>query len=63
MRDDLLKNLENEIVYKSHEVILIVDPLDGTSDFIQGNYEGVTVLLGISYKGRPEWGVVHSISD
>lgn len=40
-----------------------MDPLDGTKDFIAGALEGVTVLLGVSWKGIAAWGVVHAISD
>lgn len=36
-----------------------VDPLDGTKEFLYGNQPGVTVLLGLAYRGRPICGVVH----
>lgn len=41
-----------------------VDPLDGTSEFVRAQndpslLEQVTVLIGITYKGRPIAGVIH----
>eukprot|EP01026_Neomeris_dumetosa_P069392 TRINITY_DN68607_c0_g2_i1.p1 TRINITY_DN68607_c0_g2~~TRINITY_DN68607_c0_g2_i1.p1 ORF type:complete len:631 (-),score=98.82 TRINITY_DN68607_c0_g2_i1:132-2024(-) len=44
---------------KMEEITLWVDPLDGTREFLSGNYEGVTVLIGVAVKGRPVAGVVH----
>uniref|UniRef100_A0A915AFS6 3'(2'),5'-bisphosphate nucleotidase n=1 Tax=Parascaris univalens TaxID=6257 RepID=A0A915AFS6_PARUN len=47
------------------DVVVWVDPLDGTSEFAQANRDGspllqqVTVLIGISYKGRSVAGVIH----
>lgn len=37
-----------------------VDPLDGTSEFIRGNLEAVTVLIGLAVDGRSKLGVIHS---
>jgi len=36
----------------------VVDPLDGTSDFVQGR-EGFAVMIGLLVHGRPALGVVH----
>uniref|UniRef100_F1KW65 3'(2'),5'-bisphosphate nucleotidase 1 n=1 Tax=Ascaris suum TaxID=6253 RepID=F1KW65_ASCSU len=47
------------------DVVVWVDPLDGTSEFAQAARDGspllqqVTVLIGISYKGRSVAGVIH----
>eukprot|EP00929_Paragymnodinium_shiwhaense_P038389 TRINITY_DN20284_c0_g1_i1.p1 TRINITY_DN20284_c0_g1~~TRINITY_DN20284_c0_g1_i1.p1 ORF type:complete len:323 (-),score=60.99 TRINITY_DN20284_c0_g1_i1:45-1013(-) len=35
-----------------------VDPLDGTKEFVLGNVERVTVLIGIAVKDRPVAGVI-----
>ncbi|VDK42745.1 unnamed protein product [Anisakis simplex] len=48
-----------------NDVVVWVDPLDGTCEFAQANKNGspllqqVTVLIGISYKGRSVAGVIH----
>ncbi|HZM00572.1 MAG TPA: 3'(2'),5'-bisphosphate nucleotidase CysQ, partial [Planctomycetota bacterium] len=36
----------------------VVDPLDGTSDFVKGR-EGFAVMIGLLVRGRPALGVVH----
>lgn len=36
-----------------------VDPLDGTKEFLDKNYDAVTTLIGIAHKGTPIAGVVH----
>lgn len=48
-----------------NDLVVWVDPLDGTSEFAQAAKHGspllqqVTVLIGISYKGRAIAGVIH----
>uniref|UniRef100_A0A1I7Z4R5 3'(2'),5'-bisphosphate nucleotidase 1 n=1 Tax=Steinernema glaseri TaxID=37863 RepID=A0A1I7Z4R5_9BILA len=50
---------------KAEDVVVWVDPLDGTSEFAQAAksasplLQQVTVLIGIAYKGRSIAGVVH----
>jgi len=41
------------------DVVVWVDPLDGTSEYTQGLLEHVTVLIGIAVKDRPVGGVIH----
>ncbi|OWZ01213.1 3'(2'),5'-bisphosphate nucleotidase [Phytophthora megakarya] len=41
------------------DLVLWVDPLDGTKRFADKVYEEVSVLIGITYKQRPVAGVVH----
>ena len=36
-----------------------IDPLDGTSEFVQGHLSSVTVLIGLTIDGIPKAGVVH----
>ncbi|VDD82129.1 unnamed protein product [Mesocestoides corti] len=40
------------------DIVVWVDPLDGTSEFAQGFLEHVTVLIGVAVKGRAVGGVV-----
>jgi len=42
-----------------NEVVLWVDPLDGTLEFVENRLEFVSILLGIAWKGTPVAGVVH----
>jgi 3'(2'), 5'-bisphosphate nucleotidase len=44
--------------WRTAERCWIVDPLDGTSDFVKGR-EGFAVMIGLAYRGRPALGVVH----
>lgn len=41
------------------ELVLWVDPLDGTREFTQGIKEAVTCLIGICHQGRPIAGVIN----
>lgn len=41
------------------DFVVWVDPLDGTKEFTEGNITHVTVLIGISAKGKAVAGVVH----
>jgi 3'(2'), 5'-bisphosphate nucleotidase len=44
---------------KEEDVVVWVDPLDGTSEFIHGHLEHVTVLIGIAFKDSPIAGIIH----
>lgn len=50
---DNLRELDPE------QLVLWIDPLDGTKKFAEKKYEEVSVLIGIAYKKRPIAGVVH----
>ena len=41
------------------QVVVWVDPLDGTAEYTQGFVEHVTVLIGIAVDGAAVAGVVH----
>lgn len=41
------------------DLVVWVDPLDGTREFTEGNITHVTVLIGISAKGKAVAGVIH----
>ncbi|CUT99590.1 3'2'5' bisphosphate nucleotidase 1 [Echinococcus multilocularis] len=49
------KGLESTTV---DDVVVWVDPLDGTNEFAQGVLEHVTILIGVSVQGRAVGGVV-----
>lgn len=44
---------------KEEDITIWVDPLDGTSEFVKGLLEHVTVLIGISIKGNSVAGIIH----
>jgi 3'(2'), 5'-bisphosphate nucleotidase len=44
--------------WRRSERCWVVDPLDGTSDFVKGR-EGFAVMIGLLVRGRPQLGVVH----
>ncbi|CAH0477000.1 unnamed protein product [Peronospora belbahrii] len=53
-------NLDTQnVVLDWKDLVLWVDPLDGTKRFAAKMYDEVSVLIGISYKQRPIAGVVH----
>ncbi|XP_067943701.1 3'(2'),5'-bisphosphate nucleotidase 1-like [Watersipora subatra] len=41
------------------ELVMWVDPLDGTKEFTQGLLDHVTVLIGLSWQGKAIGGVIH----
>lgn len=44
---------------KEEEVVVWVDPLDGTSEYTQGLVDHVTVLIGIAVNGKSIAGIIH----
>lgn len=50
---DEFQNVQDE------DVVVWVDPLDGTSEFTQGLLDHVTILIGLSVKGKAIGGVIH----
>jgi fructose-1,6-bisphosphatase/inositol monophosphatase family enzyme len=55
--DQTLEALPEEI--EADEVSLWIDPLDATGCFVRGQLEAVTILLGIAWRERPVFGVIH----
>ncbi|CAG2106700.1 unnamed protein product [Medioppia subpectinata] len=41
------------------DIVVWVDPLDGTSEYTQGLLDHVTVLIGVSVKGHAIGGIIH----
>eukprot|EP01135_Chromosphaera_perkinsii_P001667 Nk52_evm44s208 gene=Nk52_evmTU44s208 len=50
---------ENLSQLRMEEVTVWVDPLDATREFTEGQYDHVTVLLGIAYAGAPVAGIMY----
>ncbi|CAG0917297.1 unnamed protein product [Notodromas monacha] len=50
---DALKSVNLE------DVIIWLDPMDGTSEFMAGLVEHVTILIGVALMGKPVAGIVH----
>ncbi|XP_038123561.1 3'(2'),5'-bisphosphate nucleotidase 1 isoform X2 [Cyprinodon tularosa] len=44
---------------KEEELVVWVDPLDGTKEYTEGLLDNVTVLIGIAYEGRAIAGVIN----
>lgn len=60
----IIQNLkQNEIEkyekIKLSDLTIWVDPLDGTQELLDGNIDGVAILIGIAYEGRPIAGIMH----
>uniref|UniRef100_M4B367 3'(2'),5'-bisphosphate nucleotidase n=1 Tax=Hyaloperonospora arabidopsidis (strain Emoy2) TaxID=559515 RepID=M4B367_HYAAE len=58
-REDATKEDTSNCLLDWSELVLWVDPLDGTKRFAAGTYDEVSVLIGIAYKQRPLAGIVH----
>ncbi|CAD8101685.1 unnamed protein product [Paramecium sonneborni] len=50
------KNIRTQ--YEIDDLCVWVDPLDGTLDFVKGDYENVTTLIGVSYKQQALMGII-----
>uniref|UniRef100_A0A1A7Y379 3'(2'),5'-bisphosphate nucleotidase 1 n=1 Tax=Iconisemion striatum TaxID=60296 RepID=A0A1A7Y379_9TELE len=59
--DEILqKNCPEEFrSLKEEELVVWVDPLDGTKEYTEGLLDNVTVLIGIAYGGRAIAGVIN----
>ncbi|AWP20255.1 putative 3'(2')-5'-bisphosphate nucleotidase 1 [Scophthalmus maximus] len=44
---------------KEEELVVWVDPLDGTKEYTEGLLDNVTVLIGIAYEGKAIAGVIN----
>ena len=47
-----------QLMVDLRDVVVFVDPLDGTKEFTQGLHDAVTVMVGITLRGRPLAGVL-----
>lgn len=44
---------------REEDLVVWVDPLDGTAEYTKGFLEHVTVLIGVSYQNRAIGGIIH----
>lgn len=58
---DFLKNQcpDSLLQINEKDLVIWVDPLDGTSEYTQGILEPVTVLIGLSIQNKAVGGVIH----
>eukprot|EP01103_Thecamoeba_quadrilineata_P004876 TRINITY_DN14752_c0_g1_i1.p1 TRINITY_DN14752_c0_g1~~TRINITY_DN14752_c0_g1_i1.p1 ORF type:complete len:311 (-),score=39.18 TRINITY_DN14752_c0_g1_i1:36-968(-) len=54
---ETFKSLYGEV--RDEDLVVWVDPLDGTAEFTAGYIDHVTVLIGISHRGKAIAGVIH----
>ena len=47
-----------EVVVDASRVCIVVDPLDGTKSYTQGEYDAVSILIGIVVDNKPCFGVI-----
>uniref|UniRef100_A0AAR2KVW7 3'(2'),5'-bisphosphate nucleotidase 1 n=1 Tax=Pygocentrus nattereri TaxID=42514 RepID=A0AAR2KVW7_PYGNA len=50
---------EKYSILKEEELVVWVDPLDGTKEYTEGLLDHVTVLIGIAYRGKAIAGVIN----
>ena len=55
----LSEELEDSAERLGHDLVLIIDPIDGTRSFVAGEL-GWAVAIGVIYKQRPVIGIVHA---
>ena len=55
--DEIYEKFEE---FSSDDAVLFIDPLDATAEFVKGNIDAVTVLLGLTVKGVPKIGIIHN---
>ncbi len=59
MQENILpENIKINANDKISECCLWIDPIDCTKGFIEGNFEDVTVLIGMSTNNHPSLGVI-----
>ncbi|CAH2983429.1 unnamed protein product [Chilo suppressalis] len=59
-KEVLLLNCPDSLLgVKEEDIVVWVDPLDGTAEYTQGFLEHVTVLIGIAVNEKPVAGVIH----
>ncbi|KAM3861169.1 3'(2'),5'-bisphosphate nucleotidase 1 isoform 1-T1 [Diretmus argenteus] len=70
VKEDLIENGQAEEILqktcpaeyralKEEELVVWVDPLDGTKEYTEGLLDNVTVLIGIAHRGRAIAGVIN----
>uniref|UniRef100_A0A8C6ST16 3'(2'),5'-bisphosphate nucleotidase 1 n=1 Tax=Neogobius melanostomus TaxID=47308 RepID=A0A8C6ST16_9GOBI len=70
VKEDLIENGQAEEIFqktcpaelsdlKEEELVVWVDPLDGTKEYTEGLLDNVTVLIGIAHRGKAIAGVIN----
>lgn len=70
VKEDLIESGQAEEIFqkicpaefsnlREEELVVWVDPLDGTKEYTEGLLDNVTVLIGIAYRGRAIAGVIN----
>uniref|UniRef100_A0A6B2LD23 3'(2'),5'-bisphosphate nucleotidase 1 n=1 Tax=Arcella intermedia TaxID=1963864 RepID=A0A6B2LD23_9EUKA len=54
----LKKEIPKALMCPMDDIIVYVDPIDGTKEFTEGFYSQVLILIGIALKGRPIAGIM-----
>lgn len=54
-----LITIEDNKTLNINDLTIFIDPIDATNEFIKGNNNPVTVLIGICYKNNPFIGFIH----
>mmetsp|Transcript_4042 Transcript_4042/g.2990 ORF Transcript_4042/g.2990 Transcript_4042/m.2990 type:complete len:189 (-) Transcript_4042:276-842(-) len=50
---------EEALEFFEEDAVVWIDPLDGTHAYTKGNLDAVTILIGVAFKGRPRFGIIH----
>lgn len=45
--------------FYEEDMVIWIDPLDGTQGFVQGHLNHITCLIGLAIGGRPRAGIIH----
>lgn len=46
--------------FESKDACVWIDPLDGTNNFVKGNFDCVTTVIGLAINGESRIGIVHN---
>uniref|UniRef100_A0A6B2LDA2 3'(2'),5'-bisphosphate nucleotidase 1 n=1 Tax=Arcella intermedia TaxID=1963864 RepID=A0A6B2LDA2_9EUKA len=57
-RHALKKDIPHSLISPINDIIIYVDPIDGTVEFTKGFYSHAIILIGIALKGRPIGGIM-----
>ena len=56
---NILLNIPSSVMVDINDIVIYVDPLDGTGEFVSGRLQCVSVIIGIAHKGRALGGVIY----
>ena len=54
----IIDSISESACDKKNELIIFIDPMDGTREFVENRIENVQCLIGITYNGKPIAGAV-----